>query len=576
MAALHRGGAHFAARRFKEAEEMARLVLRFQPQQPDALHLLGLVVLADGKAAEAERLMLQALKKSGPHAVLLVNLGNAARAQKKTEKALKYYDQAEAINPRHEDIYIERGILLTTSLRYAEAAATFDQAIALNPANVAAYSGAAHVASELGQFRKSITYCQAGLAQSAEPVVEMMAMIAVSSERLSELDAAIEAANNVLALEPDHVACLRVLTKAQRRQNKGNKEVLAALKLRLEAVDIAAASSDDASVVYSELAHICDELGEFEKAYGYFQKLNESRSKVITEIQLNETGYRHYVETLSASMTPGLLQKVKANSAVLAKENAGPTPVFIIGFPRSGTTLLDQIMDAHKDVQVIEERPMINALRRVIEALPGGFDKALQNLRAPQIKRLRDLYRRELEKNGADFSKRVIIDKMPLNIVHVAIIAAVFPEAKIILSLRHPADSCLSCFMQDFVLNSAMMNFTSMASTVRLYDLVMGLWQRYEAHLDLKVQRVRYENLVADLRAEVGPVLEFLGLDWDEAVSDPAAHALARGTIRTPSYSQVTQPIYSSATDRWRRYAPFMADDLPVLEKHIAYFGYAD
>ena len=380
----------------------------------------------------------------------------------------------------------------------------------------------------------------------------------------------------MLALVPDHVACLRVLTKAQRRQNKGNKDVLVALKRRLEAVDAVAVSSEDASVVYSELAHICDELGEYEAAYGYFQKLNGSRSKVIAEIQLNETGYRRYVETLNAGMTPALLQKVKANSEALAQDGAGPAPVFIIGFPRSGTTLLDQIMDAHKDVQVIEERPMINVLRRAIEALPGGFDKALQNMRAPQVKRLRDMYRRELEKNGADFSKRIIIDKMPLNIVHVAIIAAVFPDAKIILALRHPADSCLSCFMQDFVLNSAMMNFTSMASTVRLYDLVMGLWQRYEAHLDLKVQRVRYENLVADLRAEVSPVLDFLGLDWDEAVSDPAAHAMARGTIRTPSYAQVTQPIYKSATDRWRRYAPFIAEELPVLDKHVAYFGYAD
>ena len=353
----------------------------------------------------------------------------------------------------------------------------------------------------------------------------------------------------MLALVPDHVACLRVLTKAQRRQNKGNKDVLVALKRRLEAVDAVAVSSEDASVVYSELAHICDELGEYEAAYGYFQKLNGSRSKVIAEIQLNETGYRRYVETLNAGMTPALLQKVKANSEALAQDGAGPAPVFIIGFPRSGTTLLDQIMDAHKDVQVIEERPMINVLRRAIEALPGGFDKALLNMR---------------------------IDKMPLNIVHVAIIAAVFPDAKIILALRHPADSCLSCFMQDFVLNSAMMNFTSMASTVRLYDLVMGLWQRYEAHLDLKVQRVRYENLVADLRAEVSPVLDFLGLDWDEAVSDPAAHAMARGTIRTPSYAQVTQPIYKSATDRWRRYAPFIAEELPVLDKHVAYFGYAD
>jgi hypothetical protein len=128
--------------------------------------------------------------------------------------------------------------------------------------------------------------------------------------------------------------------------------------------------------------------------------------------------------------------------------------------------------------------------------------------------------------------------------------------------------------MQDFSMNGAMLNFTSIPETMRLYDQVMTLWQRYEAALALNVREVRYENLITDLRAEVEPVLTFLGLDWHEAVSDPAAHARARGTIRTPSYAQVTQPIYRSAADRWRRYEPFLAPSLPLLEKHIKHFGY--
>ncbi len=102
-------------------------------------------------------------------------------------------------------------------------------------------------------------------------------------------------------------------------------------------------------------------------------------------------------------------------------------------------------------------------------------------------------------------------------------------------------------------MNGAMLNFTSMASTVSLYDKVMTLWQRYETYLGLDVVEVRYEHLISDLRGEVQPVLDFLGLEWNDAQADPAAHARARGTIRTPSYAQVTQPIYSSAADRWRR-----------------------
>ena len=573
--ALHRGGALFAAKRFAEAEEVARLILRFEPKQADAMHLLGLVLLAVGKADEAERLMLRALKLAGPHPRLYVNLGNAARGRQNTERAHKYYNQALDFDPLYEDALLERGITYTDSRRFLEAADAFDQLLYVNPTSLAAFSGAAHVASELGQFRKSIEYCERAIEECDEAPIEMLAMIAVNHERLSELEPAIAMAERVLALKPDHGACLRVWSKAKRRLAKRDPEILKSLKQRLESIDIDTMSIDDQRVVYSELAQICDELGEVDVAFDYFVKQGVKTLEAADKVELDRVTFINEVENLNKSMTPEMLARVQANSKAAPREEGARVPVFIVGFPRSGTTLLDQILDANPDVQVIEEQPLVRTLRRAMGDLPGGFLKNLPNLKDAQRKKLQEAYWREMEKYEPDFSKRVIIDKMPLSIVHIAVIAAVFPDAKIILALRHPADSCLSCFMQDFEMNGAMLNFTSVEQTAYLYDQVMTLWQRYASGLTLNVREVRYEKLITDLRGEVEPVLNFLGLEWDEAMADPAAHARARGTIRTPSYAQVTQPIYSTSADRWRRYEKHIAPMMPKLEKHIRHFGYS-
>lgn len=571
--ALRQGGRLFAAKKFDEAEEIARLVLKFAPRNADGMHLLGLVLQAKGNPAEGERLMVKALKIAGSHPVLLVNLGNAARAQGKIAKALKYYDQAEKLFPFHDDTYLERGILYVDSRRLLEALENFEHLIDSGSDSLAAYSGAAHAASELGQFQRAIDYCEKVKEKFPEAPVEILAMIAISYERLSKLPEAIEAAAHVFAIDPDHCPTLRAWAKAKRRLAKRDPEILASLKQRLEEVDLKKQTKADARVIFSELANICEDLGDVDAAFAYFQKQNDIMILAAEEAGADTTTYFANVIGMIEKFSPEYLDKL--NSSLSNERIEGElTPAFIVGFPRSGTTLLDQIFDAHPDIRVIEEQPMIRKVFDAASALPGGYDKALSNLKEGQRKKLQDVYWTEARRR-VTLDKPVIVDKLPLSIIHMPLIKTVFPNAKIILALRHPADCSLSCFMQDFEPNSAMLNFTSLEGTANLYDLVMTLWERYEAHLSLNVRRVHYEKLIVDLRGEVEPVLNFLGLEWNEAMADPAAHARARGTIRTPSYAQVTQPIYGTSADRWRRYEKHLAPILPKLEKHIRYFGYS-
>ena len=572
--ALHRGGQLFAAKKFDEAEEIAKLILGFAPKNADALHLLGLVTQAKGDPAEGERLMAKALKIAGPHAVLLVNLGNAARAQGKAAKARKYYDQAEALYPSHEDIFLERGILEIEANDYQAAIKNFDELIKLRPHNLAAYSGSAHAATELGQFRLAIDYCKAGIEHVDEAPVDLMAMLAISYERLSKLPETIEAAERVFEIFPDHCPTLRVWAKAKRRLCKRDPQVLNALRERLEHLDLDNLPIQESRIIHSELAHICDELGDVDAAFKYFQKQNEMTLKIAVGAEADPGGYLQEVEELAQIFTPAALEKINVRSLANIKADERQ-PVFLVGFPRSGTTLLDQIFDAHREIEVIEERPMLREVDRALVDSPRGLLRALLSMTPEKRKKMQSIYWRYAERYTDGTGKKIIVDKMPLNIIQIPLIVSLFPNAKIILTLRHPADCSFSCFMQDFEINAAMLSFASLDNTARLYDSVMTLWERYEEHLSLNVRRVHYEKLITDLRGEVEPVLNFIGLEWDEAMADPAAHARARGTIRTPSYAQVTQPIYGTSADRWRRYEKHIAPMMPKLEKHIRHFGYS-
>ena len=174
----------------------------------------------------------------------------------------------------------------------------------------------------------------------------------------------------------------------------------------------------------------------------------------------------------------------------------------------------------------------------------------LNTLSEADVLSLRDIYFKELKMHlDRTDDGKLVVDKFPLNIVHAGVIHRVFPDAKFILALRHPCDCVLSCFMQTFKLNDAMANFLSLDQSAKLYAAVMELWSVYQQKLDLDVHVLKYEDLVQDLEGTCKSLIGFLGLEWDDNLHNYQRTALDRSNIKTPSYNQVTQPLYKQAAE---------------------------
>jgi hypothetical protein len=173
-------------------------------------------------------------------------------------------------------------------------------------------------------------------------------------------------------------------------------------------------------------------------------------------------------------------------------------------------------------------------------------------------------------------SEKILVDKLPLNIVHLGLIHRIFPDAHILMAVRHPCDVVLSCFMQKFHLNDAMANFSTIEETAALYNKVMSLYEKYQQELPLKIHYVKYERLLNDLEGETCHLASFLGIEWNEAMLNYRKTALDKGYINTPSYASVSEGIYHHATGRWKRYAEQMAPAKNLLNPWINSFDYDD
>ncbi len=250
-----------------------------------------------------------------------------------------------------------------------------------------------------------------------------------------------------------------------------------------------------------------------------------------------------------------------------------PSPVFLFGFPRSGTTLLDTMLAGHPDTLVLEEKPVLHKV-----AQKAGPPHALAELSSEAVADLRACYFRELDliepEAGAEAGKRLVIDKLPLGILDTALIHRIFPDARFLFVERHPCDVVLSCFMTRFDPRGGMANFLDLGDTARLYDQVMDYWALCREVFPLEIQTVRYERIIENAEAELRPLADFLGLRWNPHLLDNQRSAGERAFIATPSYAQVAEPLYTRARGRWEKYREQLAPVLPILAPWAERMGY--
>ncbi len=247
--------------------------------------------------------------------------------------------------------------------------------------------------------------------------------------------------------------------------------------------------------------------------------------------------------------------------------------VMMLGFPRSGTTLLENAIAAHPDVETFEEIPSIQAVRLHIER---GYARLTDE--RPGSKELflaaRESFYREIARRQKKQGATVFVDKMPIRAMMAPFLSKMFPDQKYIFSIRHPYDVAMSCFQQRFKPNPAMANFLNLVDTIKLYDISMTNWFSTFDLQSTNVCYVRYDELVTEFRETTGRVVDFLGLEWDSEIQNFAQKAESRAT-RTPSYQKVRQGLSIGVQSKWRNYDfIFKAKEAEPLTKWAKFFGY--
>lgn len=267
---------------------------------------------------------------------------------------------------------------------------------------------------------------------------------------------------------------------------------------------------------------------------------------------------------------PGRFPRFAASKAA-----SPPDPVFVVGFPRSGTTLLEQFLDAHPALQSFDEQPFLHRRIDEIARLGIPFPEGLDRLDAGVIEALRSAYFRDVRRFVPDGAGLRAVDKNPLNIVRLPLVAAMFPRAKVVLALRHPCDVVLSCFLQNFRSPAFAVTFQSLESTAAMYARVMGHFERNRHALGLDLHVNRYEDFVGGFETRARTLVDFLGLAWVDGLEAFTSRAAAKGHISTPSYSQVVKPVSRAAVGRWEAFRPwFERGALRHLQPWIQHWGY--
>lgn len=535
--------------------------LQAEPDAPELLHLRGLLFTLSDQPAAAIPFINRAIG-SRPQPKYWSNLGNALWATDRLDEAERAYRNAIALDEGFGDAWFNLGKLLLHTARLPEAADALEHVTRINP-DVRTWKMLGEAYRQLEQFMEARhAYERAFAASPRDP--DIAALLADCLEKENRLEDARRMVETALASQPEHYLGNMVMAILERRAGRAGEARARLLAMPDSSLPVRLRVQRE-----HELGVLYDMANEYDSAYACFARAKSLQASIPSFGQADRERYLSRLERLIELDYSWLAERRSPADDGMA------SPIFIVGFPRSGTTLLNQILNGHPQLHVMEETPLLAILEDRLTEMQVAYPAGLATLPGEQARALRREYF-DLVRTAHPLwdGKRQLVDKLPLNISRLPLAALLFPGARVLLALRHPYDACLSGFMQLFSANDAMANFANLQSAALMYDRVFTLWEKVRASLPLPWMPVKYEDLVADPEAQLRSVMKFLGLPWTQALLDHTSTIGKRGRIKTPSYEQVARPIHRRSVGRWISYASHFESLTPLLLRHVEALGY--
>jgi tetratricopeptide (TPR) repeat protein len=555
---------------FEEAARAFRAALRHKADFPEAAFNLAWALEGAGRDDRAEEQYRGLLQRHPRFAEAHNRLGNLLARSEHPDEAVDCYDAALALEPDNAGFLANRGTALAQQDRIEVAEAAYRQALALQPADLELHNNLGNLLKRRGHLAEAERIARAGLEQAAQRT-DLLTQLAGTLQQLGRVDEAIELGRRALAAAPEQAEVQIALANAladgglieeadglYRRalascphDAKGWYQLAILRRSPTPADDLAAvqaqrakASGDGLEQAYLEYA-----AGKLQADRGDAPDAVFARYAAGARLRRATLAYDVAADEARCAAIADALPRARIE-ALAAAGHASTAPVFIVGMPRSGTSLIEQILASHPRVHGAGERRDWGTLVADHDARFGyAFPGWVGELDGDIVEALGRAYCAAVVGDGADADR--VTDKMPGNFDCLGLIAASLPRARIVHVRREPADTCWSCFSYLFAGRQPFTyDLMELGRYYRAYDQLMAHWRAVlpgEQLLEL-----RYEDLIADPEPQTRRLLAHCGLDWDPACLD--FHRTER-SVRTASANQVRQPLYNSAVGRWRAHA---------------------
>lgn len=598
--------AAFEAGRAEELEQAALLRLAHAPDDGLVRSLLAASLQMQGRVDEAARVHAELSRRYPDEAAHWNNLGNALRELRRGDEAKVAYARACVLTPDDPVAHHNLGLLALDEGDYARAREHLLDAHERAPQAPLTRLHAALACHECGDFQRQQALlaswqqwpslspedlqdlawllAQDGHTDAAdrllcESIAHSPTPVRAQARRVLVLERAnrLEVARTVLLALPDPTAVVDV----DARQDLLNARAVMAMRenrwaeaaTELEALLAEPGDKRKRANLYFALARCRDQLEQVDAA---MQTCAEAHAAQLGGIAaLVPEAMRRSDAPLPAACRRWSPTRYAHARPVVAPSLAD-SPVFVVGFPRSGTTLLEQMLDAHPGLCAMDERPFLQGLAERLESDGVAWPDGLGGLDDARCEALRVEYWQRVHEVVKPAPGQRLVDKNPLNLLRLPLIHRLFPDAPVILALRHPCDVLLSCYMQAFRSPAFAMLCSDLTRLARGYADTMDHWLHHVELLAPATMESRYEDLVEDAPEQVARLGTFLQLEQPGRLLDFQRHARRKGFISTPSYSQVVEGINRRGLDRWRPYRRYFEPVLPLLQPYLSRWGYHD